>query len=473
MNRRKKIVIVVLMILTVWLIITTSNSSSNSSDERESQEGELEAGKSWEGESREEVGKSWEGEVGKGEVGKGEVEGEPEVYIMGLRYMGQQAAGIKCLSGLQCWAGELGLLTRVVEPVIKHTEIMYSLMKTNSMEFMELGDYFDMRHLNVMSRSAGYAQIIPRGEYLRKASKSVIFVRSNIVVGTLEEPEWTYSDANPCYMDEDGAILGIKLSRELRESGYCVVEVVVAKAGQLTRQKMVEILVKWRHRSVTVMISRWGPPTVSLSSECKLDRTAHHFHPSTRLLKDARRYRDQHMHSTKYSAVMIRLEHAVMLTERDDKYSIRGCLDEVASSVQKLKGKVDMIPMVAADIGKYGSNTWKWAVKDQRKLSTAVNATRDFIEGLLQHRWSFDEWEGTFVAAAGGVTNEGYIAALQHTIASRAECLVLMGGGSFQDMVLKEYLSLHGPGEWCVTLVCSHYKAKMKAIIEEARKGHK
>ena len=468
MKKKKKIGIVLVMILTctVCLIITNNRSSSNSKGERASQG--REAGKSLGGE----VDKSGERDLEVGEVGKEEVVARHgEVYIMGLRYMGQQAAGIKCLSDLQCWAGGLGLPTKIVEPVLKHTEIEYSLTKANSTEFMELGDYFDMQHLNAMSKSIGYAQIIPRGEYFQKASKEVIFIRSN-VKGTSEELEWTNSDADPCYIDKDGAVLNRKLSRELRESRYCVIHVVVVKAGQLTHQTMAEILGKWRHRSVTVMISRWGPPTVSLSSACKdSQRTAaDHFHPSTRLLQDARRYyRNQDIDTTKYSAVMIRLEHAIMITERDDRYSIRGCLDKVVSSMQKLDAHV--VPMVAADIGKYGSNTWKWAVKDQQKLGTAVNDTRDFIvKELLQYRLSFNEWEGTFVTAAGGVTNEGYIAALQRTIASRAKCLVLMGGGSFQEMVLKEYLNLHGESEWCVTLVCSHYKAKMKAMIEQARK---
>lgn len=168
---------------------------------------------------------------------------------------------------------------------------------------------------------------------------------------------------------------------------------------------------------------------------------------------------------------MIRLEHATMLSEKNPRqHSIRGCLQELAQRAEKVSRITgSRLPVVAADIGKYGSNTWKWAIKDQEKLRTAVNDTKAAMGTLLQHRMSFEEWENTFVEATGGVTNEGYIAALQHTIASRADCLVLMGGGSFQQSVLQEYLHIHKETKKrCVEMVCLHFEEQMAAVIRNA-----
>ena len=68
---------------------------------------------------------------------------------------------------------------------------------------------------------------------------------------------------------------------------------------------------------------------------------------------------------------------------------------------------------------------------------------------------SFEVWEETFVTAADGVTTPGYIAALQRTLASQANCLVLMGGGHFQDLALQEYKRLHPvKKKACVHYVC-------------------
>lgn len=65
------------------------------------------------------------------------------------------------------------------------------------------------------------------------------------------------------------------------------------------------------------------------------------------------------------------------------------------------------------------------------------------IMDLYSNKLTFEEWEESFNKATGGVKNNGYIAALQRTLASRAKCLVLVGGGSFQELALKDYLKNH------------------------------
>ena len=50
-----------------------------------------------------------------------------------------------------------------------------------------------------------------------------------------------------------------------------------------------------------------------------------------------------------------------------------------------------------------------------------VNQTKSTMSELTSHTLSFEEWEESYVKAAGGVTNSGYIAALQRTIASQAD----------------------------------------------------
>ena len=51
----------------------------------------------------------------------------------------------------------------------------------------------------------------------------------------------------------------------------------------------------------------------------------------------------------------------------------------------------------------------------------------------------------------GGIKDHGYVAALQRTIASRANCLVLVGGGNFLKLALGDYLNFHpNPSSWCI-----------------------
>ena len=67
-------------------------------------------------------------------------------------------------------------------------------------------------------------------------------------------------------------------------------------------------------------------------------------------------------------------------------------------------------------------------------------------------RLSYDKWEESFVTATGS-TDRGYIAALQSAVASRADCLVLIGGGHFQVMTHQKYMS-YGHAHECVYKMC-------------------
>ena len=65
--------------------------------------------------------------------------------------------------------------------------------------------------------------------------------------------------------------------------------------------------------------------------------------------------------------------------------------------------------------------------------------SKQLLNSLFNNELSFSEWEESFTRATGGVGNSGYIqAALQRTLASRAKCLILIGGGTFQDLALKD-----------------------------------
>lgn len=119
-----------------------------------------------------------------------------KIYVMAWRYSGQQAAGIQGLASLQCWAGQTGLPMEVVEPIMRHSE----LTSTNATDSTRLADYFDLRYLNYMSRRAGYAQVTTRREFLKKAPKVVIFVRSE-VHDSEGRVVWSSADSTQCYTE--------------------------------------------------------------------------------------------------------------------------------------------------------------------------------------------------------------------------------------------------------------------------------
>ena len=112
------------------------------------------------------------------------------------------------------------------------------------------------------------------------------------------------------------------------------------------------------------------------------------------------------------------------------------------------------------DIGKYGSNSVEWVLglskyNLQNKSSDVIDSVKKVVPELYEGYRTFDEWEDSFVKATDGVENPGYIASLQRTIASRADCLVLLGGGDFQRLALHDYLELHPEtSQQCLQFIC-------------------
>ena len=79
-------------------------------------------------------------------------------------------------------------------------------------------------------------------------------------------------------------------------------------------------------------------------------------------------------------------------------------------------------------------HTFNWLSKDNQDLDLLDATTRfkEMIPVWLNEQFSFKEWEHSFVKSANGIITPGYIVALQRVIATRADCLVLVGGGKFQ-----------------------------------------
>jgi hypothetical protein len=385
---------------------------------------------------------------------------EPErrVHLIALGFSGQQAAGVNAFSSFQCWAAHSGQPFEIVEPIIKNSRLVSPFQAAS--DALKLSDFFALKHLNNASKLAGLPRVITLQQFLDIGSKDVIFIQFE-EKSAEDKVIWSSgSDVDTCYVAKTSKK---QLDRIIRR-GYCIRKIVSMKSESLTTLKLYEVLGNWNYVSVTVVVSNWRGP-MSPHAECK--HVGRHsakpqFYPSPRLLSDASSYiRSYYAKNVPYNAVMIRIERVTILAEQfPGKYSVKGCLTELVNVVDSMAGGR---PMVAADIGNYGSSSWDWAVSDYDRQATGMVETKVAMQSLLRGQLSFEEWEQAFVQAAGGVTDRGYIAALQRTIASRAKCLVLMGGGNFQYLALLEYLRVRE--KRCVHLVCVFNEEEMKRRI--------
>ena len=188
------------------------------------------------------------------------------------------------------------------------------------------------------------------------------------------------------------------------------------------------------------------------------------FIQSQKLVSDSIRYEQQFLNSSNDVAVMIRIERMKAFlknqtsTNAGAKWTYDSCLQEALKVTKEYLSSG--LPMITLDVGTFGSKVIKGA-EDMTEKSKL------FLDRASDGKWTFEEWETSFTrAASSDVENSGYIAALQRTLASRAKCLVLAGGGNFQTLALWDYLRNHpNKEERCVHHVCAIYEDNLNRIV--------
>ena len=391
-------------------------------------------------------------------------------HLIVERYGGQQGAGIIGIASLQCWAGSLGLNISIVEPCIRDTVIVGLLnMSLEKNSTMVLGDYFNIEHINGMSHRLGMSGIITLNEALSKPLKKIVFVQTmtkDIKVLWSGDPE------NPCYNESKHHVTHIRL----KTRGYCIVRIVAAEWSNFMKGNLRFIMGPYYKQNITLVVSRWEAlrfvEEKSRFSSCTEERVKHWFTPSKMLLNHAKHYENTYLASKNTLAIMIRLEHIFMAFSRL-KNTPSHCFKEVTNIIKRHR-LYKYHPMIAADVGQHGSNTFNRFAKDSQYLNlhNATTLLKEMIPVWLNKRFSFEEWDESFVKSANGIHNPGYIAALQRIIATRADCLVLVGGGKFQELALRGYLHQHRDRtKWCLHFICPHNGYILNRLVRLAKAG--
>ncbi len=109
---------------------------------------------------------------------------------------------------------------------------------------------------------------------------------------------------------------------------------------------------------------------------------------------------------------------------------------------------------LAMDVGKYGSRA-----PNQNELK---KKGQSFFNMLYDKEdLTFQEWEEMFTSIAS-INNAAYVANVQRTIAAKAECLILFGGGAFQRQAQTWYKKFHPESSnHCIFTVCDEqYKSR-------------
>lgn len=365
---------------------------------------------------------------------------------------------------------------------------------------MTFGDFFDLREFNKLSVEEGKPPLVPWRTFMENAPRETIVARihNDFNCHKYKEPFFELVEE-----EQSGGCYASKWlhNPQLEEADFCAVRVVLLW-GCLSRPdaigKMRSVLFGgWRPEQVTLVLRMWAAnwnrlqrPWAASAATCRDTDGAnmqHRLRPSPRLLSEAQYYTSAFLNSRNRVAVMIRSEQAIRGFSKDsgDRIeSLKVCLQRSAQLARSLlwanktASEGDGAPGIylTLDVGSYGSNSLDWVLGLEKynlthRGSEVITTVRDFVPLVYEGKWSFADWENSFVKAVEETSNPGYIASLQRTIASQSDCLVLMGGGDYQRLAMVNYLENHPePAQLCLYLVCftTAYETQFSNLVKEA-----
>ena len=426
-------------------------------------------------------------------------------FILTLSYSDQQTAAGMGVAAQQCWLSYFNQHMDIVEPFASHSYLVHSAdvwatsESHNSRKQLRFGDYFDLKKFNWLS--GGNHVLEPWEKFIAYGPRDVVAVNINYATPKRQCLSFNLEcPALPEYPLEIGELnnfwTGCKTDLVmqkalifLRQRGFKVVREVCLNCAAVKPMCGVPALISAEdvHREIfqhfdstklTVVFNEWyyrfnfrtGCTKVPSSCTSLTDSAHHLLVPSIALEQKATQYIQSVLKSKRVIAVMIRLEWILAYSEMSLQ-EIKLCVTKALQDVEMFKAKLSLsTPFLVTDLGRYGSHTFNKTLVNTRLKGAEDMAKyiQDKISHLYHRDWTYEQWEKELVDAAGGIEDSGYIAQLERTIASQADCLVLVGGGNFQELALAYYIEKHKElKNKCVSIWCAGEKsATFKKMLQ-------
>ena len=376
-------------------------------------------------------------------------------YIMALHYSDQLTGSCANVFNLQCFAGHHLENVSVVEPFLLMTSVLgtnlssynnwHNLPKENS---VKLSNIFDIKAWSKYSDSRHYSPLVSWESFIRKHPTFLILVYHT----------WKIDCNHQDHLDK---VMIDATNNFVQENGFEIVRHVCLdfrKTGIISPKRLIdEIYGPYNPSRVVVIFNVWGGIILDKVTNFRLavrgtccnrlndQRLSCH---SELVSRDVIKYTSRYMNNTKkYVAVMIRFEyygikHKLINQSPESQHRrLVKCFQNIGSKLKSLKyDKGIKHTLLTMDFSKHES-------KDLRG-----NTVPKLFEVMFGKSFELDEWEQSFVSVAQFKV-PGYIAIMQKTLAANSDCLLLVGGGSFQESAKTLHNELH-PGAGCIIELC-------------------
>jgi len=188
------------------------------------------------------------------------------------------------------------------------------------------------------------------------------------------------------------------------------------------------------------------------------------FPMSGRITQAYQFYKSQYIGDHKYIGIVFRTHHVLYFSPLAGNFTnkikyLLECSKKMGNVLDKVREKWKIF--LAYDLGTFGSKAY--ATRQDMNLAPLRDQIfLDTFNGSLKVK----EREEMLKQAAGGITDRGFIAQLERTIATNADCIVLLGPHSgFVRSSAALYMSKHTTKR-CIISVCSEsvYDSSMHIV---------
>ena len=380
-------------------------------------------------------------------------------YVVNTAMHGQQVSYVKILMAQQCFFGAVGNIS-IVEPFFYNNHFYGEPQKKPLDTQMRFRNFFNVHKHNEIAKQQHFAQLVSWEDFLSNAPREVVYVDLKSRGLECDIDRFIYLLQKSHCSDEK--------MRFLQQNNFTVVKTIYTYT---TYENLMKGGTSWPIDKVTLVFRLAEPGFFREHSDIYNNPCVDVFYSnphiqlisSQRILHQVDLYESHFLHGENRLAVVIRLEHILEGIGRQEKgrqqryHAIETCLNVTAKMSILLS--TNSRSFVATDYSNYTSISWRetksvYHYTDEQMIHI-FGLGRRVVEDILQGGWEFDKWASSFSEVTEGIDDPGYVAALQRTIASRAKCLVLVGGGDFQYLILQQYMhNLPHESQLCVHLVC-------------------
>ena len=386
----------------------------------------------------------------------------------------EQTNGARNIWQLEIWAKLLDM--KVAEPFAVNSVFGIMGIAPNFSQTLRFGDYYNIEIWNKEVMKYHGVPLTKWEEFLYKAPrKAIIFYTAMRSV----KKSLTFSyGVNDMKRINPGKYEQITIDDFVWLKNYFNVVKVVNCVRSLYNYDIAltleefksNVFGKLRPNEVTLIIVNWigmhrihvklAPPTfmraiaIHFVLPYKSDSVVPKISPSQRILKAYKAFLSGNFGNNKYVGIVFRT-HTILYYYHggggfpaETKHLLE-CSKNLSQELDKVRNRWKIF--MAYDLGAFGSVGYYDSTSDQRLIPIRDQIFLDVFKGSLQ----VEQRKEMLIKAAGGVTDTGFIALLEKTIATHADCIILLGPlSSFVQSSATDYILLHDTDK-CVVSICS------------------